>query len=75
MNGAQALAEGRIDERELAAALDKMSRLLAGAGVASTGLLGTHFLLTLSPEDELLREPDGTLAVRLCNFELLRRLG
>ena len=31
-------------------------------------------LLTLSPEDELLRDPDGTLAVRLCNFELLRRL-
>ena len=51
-----------------------MSRLLAGAGVASTGLLGTHFLLTLSPEDELLRDPDGTLAVRLCNFELLRQL-
>ena len=75
INGLQALAEGRIDERELAAALDKMSRLLAGAGVASTGLLGTHFLLTLSPEDELLRDPDGTLAVRLCNFELLRRLG
>ena len=74
INGLQALAEGRIDERELAAALDKMSRLLAGAGVASTGLLGTHFLLTLSPEDELLRDPDGTLVVRLCNFELLRQL-
>ena len=33
-----------------------------------------HALRPLSPEDELLRDPDGTLAVRLCNFELLRRL-
>ncbi len=75
VNGLQALAEGRIDARELAAALDKTARLLAGAGVASTGLLATHFLLTLSPEDDLLRDVDGTVAVRLCNFELLRRIG
>ena len=74
INGLQALADGRIDAAQLEAATAKMARLLAGAGVASTGLLGTHFLLTLSPEDELLRDPDGTLAVRLCNFELLRRL-
>ena len=75
INGLQALAAGRIDERQLQAATEKMTRLLAAAGAESCGLLATHYLLTLSPEDELLRDPDGTLAVRLCNFELLRRLG
>ena len=75
INGLQALAAGRIDERQLQAATKKMTRLLAAAGAESCGLLATHYLLTLSPEDELLRDPDGTLAVRLCNFELLRRLG
>ena len=53
----------------------KMGRLLAGAGVESSCLLATHYVLTLTPEDELLRDPDGTLAVRLCNFEFLRRRG
>ena len=75
INGLQALAAGRIDARQLQAATEKMTRLLAAAGAESCGLLATHYLLTLSPEDELLRDPDGTLAVRLCNFELLRRLG
>ena len=72
INGWQALAAGRIDERQLQAATEKMARLLAAAGVASCGLLATHYLLTLSPENELVRDPDGTLAVRLCNFEFLR---
>ena len=72
INGLQALAAGRIDERQLQAATEKMTRLLAAAGVESCGLLATHYLLTLSPENELVRDPDGTLAVRLCNFELLR---
>jgi hypothetical protein len=73
INGAQALAEGRIDAAQLEAATAKMAQLLAAAGVESSGLLATHYLLTLSPDDEWLRDPDGTLAVRLCNFEFLRR--
>ncbi|NCC92632.1 MAG: hypothetical protein EOM10_05025 [Opitutae bacterium] len=75
VNGAQALSEGRIDAVQLEAATAKMGRLLAGAGVESSCLLATHYVLTLTPEDELLRDPDGTLAVRLCNFEFLRRRG
>ena len=73
INGAQALAEGRIDAAQLETATAKMARLLAAAGVESSSLLATHYLLTLSPDNELLRDPDGTLAVRLCNFEFLRR--
>ncbi len=72
INGLQALAAGRIDERQLEAATEKLARLLAAAGVESGGLLATHYLFTLSPAEELLRDPDGTLAVRLCNFEFLR---
>lgn len=72
VNGVQALAAGLIDARQLEAALVKMTRLLAAAGVDSCGLLATHFLLTLSPEDELLRDPDHAPSVRLCNFEFLR---
>ena len=55
--------------------MEKMARLLASAGFASTYPRGTHFLLTLSPDGVLVRDPDGTAAVRLCNFEFLRKLG
>ncbi len=75
VNAAQALEQGWIGPAELDGLMDKMARLLASAGFESTYPRATHFLLTISPEGELARDPDGTAAVRLCNFEFLRRLG
>ena len=75
LNAVQAQAQGWITPGEHDALLEKASRLLASAGFESTFLRGTHFLLTLSPTGELLRDPDGTASIRLCNFEHLRPLG
>ena len=34
----------------------------------------THYLLTLHPDNSLLRDPDSTPAIRFCTFETLRPL-
>ena len=75
VNAVQAMEQGLIAPAEFDALMEKMARLLASAGFASTYPRGTHFLLTLSPDGVLARDPDGTAAVRLCNFEFLRKLG
>lgn len=75
VNAAQALGQGLIGQADFDGLMEKMARLLASAGFESTFLRGTHFLLTLSPEGVLTRDPDGTPTVRVCNFEFLRRLG
>lgn len=75
INASQALEQGLIQPEEFEGLMDKMARLLASAGFESTFLRGSHFLLTLSPEGHLVRDPDDTPAVRLCNFEFLRKLG
>jgi hypothetical protein len=75
VNAVQARDQGLVTAEEYEGLLDKASRLLASAGFESTCLRGSHFLLTLTAEGELLRDPDGTAAVRFCNFEFLRKLG
>ena len=75
VNAVQALKQDLIGQVEFDLLMEKMARLLASAGFESTFLRGTHFLLTLSPDGELMRDPDGTAIVRLCNFEFLRKLG
>lgn len=75
INAVQALEQTRISAAEYAACLDRMAGLLAAAGFESTCPLGTHFLLTVLPDDKLMLDPDGQPAIRLCNFEFLRPLG
>lgn len=75
LNAEQALEQGRITPAGFDELMEKTARLLASAGFESTHLRGTHFLLTLSAEGDLLCDPDGTPAIRLCNFEFLRKLG
>lgn len=75
VNAVQAMQQGLVAPSEFDALMEKTARLLASAGFKSTFLRGTHFLLTLSPDGMLMRDPDGTATVRLCNFEFLRKLG
>ena len=75
LNASQALKQGLITFAESEGLMEKTVRLLASAGFESTHLRGSHYLLTLSPEGSLVRDPDGTASVRLCNFEFLRKLG
>ncbi len=73
LNGRQAVLQGWISEAELEALMAKVARVLAGIGLEDLNPKATHFLLTLNPSGQLLRDSDGTPAVRLCNFELIRR--
>ena len=75
LNADQALARDVITEAQHGELMEKTLRLLASAGFESTFMRGTHFMVTLSPEGELLLDPDGTPTVRMCNFEFLRKLG
>ncbi|NLB66740.1 MAG: hypothetical protein GX803_09755 [Lentisphaerae bacterium] len=74
INADQARAKKLITRKEYAVLMDKMAKLLASAGFESTYPRGTHFLLTMEPNNGLVYDADGTAAVRLCNFEFLRRL-
>ena len=53
--------------------LEREEARLAEAGFESLGLKPTHFLLSLRPDGTLVRDADGELALRICNFEMIRR--
>lgn len=75
INADQARDQGHITPDEYDACYENMTRLLASAGLESPQLLGTHYLLTLLPDETIQRDPDGLPTVRLCNFEFLRPIG
>ena len=75
VNAREALEQGLVDAGMHDRLMDTMARLLASAGFESTMPRDTHFVLTLLPDGSLQRDPDGTPAVRMCNFEFLRPLG
>lgn len=74
MNAVQAMEAGLIDDTTYMALCYKMMNLLDRAEFESVNLKGTHFLVTQNPDGEWIRDADGLLAVRLCNFEFLRRV-
>jgi len=47
---------------------------LAAIGIEDLNLRGNHLLLSLDSRGQLLVDPDGLPEVRVCNFELLRKL-
>ena len=44
-------------------------------GIEDLNLRGNHLLLSLDMSDRLATDCDGEPLVRICNFELLRRVG
>ena len=74
INLAQALEEGYITETELRELMARGAADLARAGFEDLNPEGTHFLLSLSPQGELIRGDDGALSLRMCNFGLVRRI-
>lgn len=75
INADQARDQQLITAAEYDACQANMARLLASAGLESSQLLGSHYLLTLLPDGTLQRDPDDLPSVRLCNFEFLRPFG
>ncbi len=69
----QALDEERITTDEFRRLMDKADADLARLGVDDLNPEGMHFLLSITPQGELMRNDDSSLAVRVCNFGLLKR--
>ena len=71
----QAFKEGLLTSELLDELIARMRRKLAAAGVESLNLTSHHLLLSSTPGGTLIRDGEGFLEVRLCNFELVRRVG
>ena len=74
INLRQAVKNGFIttdDQQEL---LDSVQAQVKKCGYEFVELKPTHFLLSLRPDNTLVLASGGALAVRICNFESLRRL-
>ena len=73
LNLEQAGRQGLISGVQAGELMDEAQARVREAGYEYVELKPTHFLLSLGRDGVLLREPSGHLAVRLCNFESLRR--
>jgi len=65
---------GLIDENVYVELLQQKRHHLNGAGVEDLNMKGDHLLLSRRADNNLLLEKDGLPEVRICNFELMRRL-
>jgi hypothetical protein len=73
INLQQAFDEKRIGAEEFHGLMRRTSKELAAAGFEDLNPEGTHWLLSINPQDELIRNESGALALRMCNFGLVRR--
>jgi hypothetical protein len=62
----------KADHKEL---LETHKQRLAAAGMEDLNLNGDHLLLSIDPSGRLIRDEAGAPETRVCNFELLMRLG
>jgi len=69
-----ARAEGHISEEEYSRLMQTVRRRLADAGVEDLSLRGNHVLLSQEKSGRLATDDQGVPTVRLCNFELLKRV-
>ena len=74
INLQQALDEERITAGELQDLMHRAARELAAAGFEDLNPEPTHWLLSLTPQNELIRNENGAPALRMCNFGLVRRI-
>jgi len=74
INALSTYREGLIDEETYLRLMQRTRDRLAEIGIEDLNLRGTHLLLSLDKAGQLLRDDDGLPTVRICNFELLRRM-
>ena len=74
INLQQALDEERITADGLQDLMHRAARELAASGFEDLNPEPTHWLLSLTPQNELIRNENGAPALRMCNFGLVRRI-
>lgn len=74
LNALEACRSGLLTEAGLQNLVAREEKALAQAGYEALNLSGRHLLLSLSSSGALIADSGGAPDVRLCNFELVRRL-
>jgi hypothetical protein len=74
INALQAYRDGLIDEETYIRVVEKVRSALDRVAVEDLNLRGNHILLSLDSAGRLVRDEIGLPTVRICNFELLRRI-
>jgi len=64
-----------ITDYEFFTLMEQVKKLLYKNGYENVGLRGSHVLLSMHSNGELMRDGKGRLEVRLCNFEFIRPCG
>ncbi len=70
----RAYREGLLPQGEYLRLLEMKKQKLARVGVEDLNLRGSHLLLSLDSAGGLIRGADGAPDVRICNFELLKKI-
>ena len=73
MNALTAYRDGLISEDTYMRTMEATRKQLAAIDIEDLNLRGTHLLLSLDKSERLVMNNEGSPAVRICNFELLRR--
>ena len=64
----------RLTEKQYLRLMRTTKQRLLDAGVEDLNLRGSHLLLSLDRAGQIVRGENGLPAVRICNFELFRRI-
>jgi hypothetical protein len=74
INALSAFREGIISRDEYISLLKRKEERLRRAGFEDLHLRGSHVLLSLDSRGRLVKDPDGIPEMRICNFELIKKL-
>ena len=74
VNGEQACREKLITEEALTELMERVRGRLQRAGFEDLNLKPDHLLISFSAENKMATDTAGKPEVRLCNFELVRRI-
>lgn len=75
--GIDALAayrEGRLTQRQYVRIMRTAKKRLATAGIEDLSLRGNHLLLSIDRQQNLALDENGLPLIRICNFELLKKI-
>jgi len=73
INADQALAQQLISHHVYQGLIDKVAFRLNRLNYQDLNPKASHFLLSITPEGKLMRDPDGLPSFRLSNFSLIRK--
>jgi hypothetical protein len=74
VNALAAYWEGRLTQQEYLDVMETSKKRLTESGIEDLNLRGSHLLLSVDTSGRLATDPQGLPLVRICNFELLRRM-